>query len=254
MTAITGTGTPETRWLPWLDALDVPRADPPVPASGPGRAVVLAAHPDDEVLAAGGLLHALARSGWRTDVVWASDGEASHPGSTVLTPADLARRRRLESMAARRVLGLRGTVTWLGLPDSGLVADEGEVTGALAVIARGADLVLAPWREDGHPDHEACGRAAATVASRHGQPLWELPVWAWHWGDPADLGPRWPHVALAPLPPAAAAAKAAAVAAFVTQVEPLGPAPEDAAVLPAAVLARFARPVEVVLRTEGREP
>lgn len=251
MTVIAGDGTPESRWLPWLDTLGAPRAEPPAAATGRGRAVVLAAHPDDEVLAAGGLLHTLARSGWRTDLVWATDGEASHPGSTALTPARLARRRRAESMAARAVLGLRGTVAWLALPDSGLAAHAGELAGAFGVLARGADLLLSPWRDDGHPDHDVCGRVAAGAAARLARPLWELPVWAWHWADPADLTARWQHAALVPLDAAARTVKAAAVRCFATQVEPLGAAPADAAVLPPAVLARFARPVEVVLCTPG---
>jgi hypothetical protein len=48
------------------------------------------------------------------------------------------------------------------------------------------------------------------------------------------------------LPPAARTAKAAAIAAFPSQTAPLGPAAADAAILPPHVLARFARPFEVV--------
>ena len=138
MTVIEGTGTPETHWLAWLDAAGLPPARVPAgPREGRPRAVVLAAHPDDEVLGAGGLLRRLARSGWDVDVVWASDGEASHPGSTVVAPAALARLRRAESLAARAVLGLHGTVGWLGLPDSGLAAHEDAVHDALRPLRRG---------------------------------------------------------------------------------------------------------------------
>lgn len=251
---IAGAGTSETHWLPWLAGLGAPRAVPPaVPAGRTPRVVVVVAHPDDEVLGAGGLLHGLARNGWQVDVVWATDGEGSHPGSTVLAPAELARRRRAESTEARALLGLDGTTTWLGLPDSGLLAHEPDVTAAAdEALRRGpVDLVVAPWREDGHPDHEVCGRAAATAAADHGVPLWEVPVWAWHWGEADVLGPRWPHARLVPLDEDARAAKAAAVDAFVTQVRPLGPDAADRAVLPPEVLVRFARDVEVVLVTPG---
>ena len=43
-------------------------------------------------------------------------------------------------------------------------------------------------------------------------------------------------------------AKASAVRAFRSQLEPLGPDPADAPVLSGEVLARFARPFEVVFR------
>lgn len=195
-------------------------------------------------------MHLLARQGWQVDVVWASDGEASHPRSTAMSPVELAGRRRRESLAARSVLGLVGATTWLGLPDSDLRSGLGQVRYALDGLAPGADLILAPWREDGHPDHEVCGEVAAAVAEELRLPLWELPVWAWHWGRGEELAPRWAHAAAVRLDADAARAKAAAIAQFTTQTRPLGPAPEDAPVLPEHVLARFRRDVEVVLTTQ----
>lgn len=38
----------------------------------------------------------------------------------------------------------------------------------------------------------------------------------------------------------------AAIAAFPSQIAPLGPAPDDAAILPPHVLARFTRPFEML--------
>jgi LmbE family N-acetylglucosaminyl deacetylase len=269
---IEGTGTSEGHWLGWLARAGLPGAVLPAVLPGavlpdavptgavplgavlPGaetrRAVVLAAHPDDEVLGAGGLLHRLARTGWQVDVVWASDGEASHPHSSAVTPVELARLRRQESLAAREVLGVHGTTRWLGLPDSAIGEHETVLRDAVADLVADADLVLAPWHADGHPDHEACGRVALELAARDARPVWELPIWAWHWGEAGELAPRWPHARLVHLGPQEQHAKAAAVQAFTTQVHPLGDGPGDAPVLPPSVLARFARPVEVVLCNE----
>ena len=58
--------------------------------------LVVAAHPDDETLGAGGLLRRAARSGARIVVVIATDGEASHPHSPTHDRATLAQRRRDE--------------------------------------------------------------------------------------------------------------------------------------------------------------
>lgn len=251
MRPIEGTGTSEGHWLGWLARARLEPAMLPVGARATGRrAVVLAAHPDDEVLGAGGLLRRLSRTGWQVDVAWASDGEASHPDSSALARVELARLRREESLAAREVLGLRGTTTWFGLPDSALEAHEDALRDAAADLVSGADLVLAPWHGDGHPDHEACGRVALELAGRQGTPVWELPIWAWHWGGADELGPRWPHARVVHLDPDEQHAKAAAVQAFATQVHPLGEGPGDAPVLPPSVLARFSRPVEVVLCNE----
>ena len=82
---------------------------------------MLAAHPDDEILGVAGLMTALARAGHEILIVWATDGEASHPGSTALSGRDLRRTRRAESHAALARLGIAPSAArWLGLPDSAL--------------------------------------------------------------------------------------------------------------------------------------
>ena len=63
-----------------------------------------------------------------------------------------------------------------------------------------------------------------------------------------DTGLPWERAALVGLPEDVRRAKANAVRAFRSQLEPLGPDPADAPVLSGDVLARFARPFEVVFR------
>ena len=233
---ITGTGTPESGWLPRLPLLAPLPLTPP-----PARAVVVAPHPDDEVLGVGGLLALLAAAGTQVEVIAVTDGEASNPGGSV--PSDeLAARRRVETAAALDRLGVRAGVTHLHLPDGGAAGLERPVLAALRLGP--GDWLLAPWSRDGHPDHEAVGRACESAAARDGARLLAFPVWAWHWAGPADL--PWHRARRVDLSPEVLAAKAAAVAQFVTQVAPLGPLPEDAPVLAPHVLARFARPCEVV--------
>ena len=87
-----GAGTPESHWRTWEH--DRTAGDLQVEAlfDGrlPARFLLLAAHPDDETLGAGGLLARLARDGVRCDVVVLTDGEGSHPDSPTHTPARLA--------------------------------------------------------------------------------------------------------------------------------------------------------------------
>ena len=98
---------------------------------------------------------------------------------------------------------------------------------------------------DGHPDHEAVGRAAATAAHRTDALLWEYPVWWWHWGRPDDLAQA--PAARLPLPAEAMAAKRAAVDAHESQVRPLSAAPGDEVLLGPDLLAHFGRDHEVFL-------
>lgn len=241
MTAIDGAGTTEQQWLPFLEGLRLPTLEivPPPP-----RAVVVAPHPDDEVLAVGGLLVALHAARTALELLAVTDGEASHPGGS-LRPDDLAARRVTETEAALDLLGLDIAVIRLGLPDGGRESLERPVLEALRLAP--GDWVLGPWAGDGHPDHEAVGRACAAAAARDGARLLAYPVWAWHWSNPQDEDVPWDRAHRVELPGAVQARKARAVAAFRTQVEPLGPSPADAPVLPPYVLQRFARPYEVVL-------
>jgi LmbE family N-acetylglucosaminyl deacetylase len=234
-------GTDERTWAawPWLSTLP---GSSLAGLAGVTSAVIVAAHPDDEVLAAGGLISVLAASRARLRLVAVTDGERSHRGHA--SPAVLARRRTAETAAALRALGARGAeVIRLRLPDGGLAAREKELTAALAPLIKGFDMCLAPWDHDMHPDHEAAGRAARRAKS--GQ-LHYYPVWMWHWAAPADPRVPWDGALRIPLPPRAAARKRAAIRCFASQLQDrghgLGP------VLSPGVIAHFTRAVEVLLR------
>jgi LmbE family N-acetylglucosaminyl deacetylase len=242
----TALGTPEEVWLAdgRLEALPLLRWTAGVPV------VVVAPHPDDETLGAGGLLRAAHRTGSPITIVAVTDGEASHPGSST-SPAELRRRRPVETTEAMHRLGLDdATVVRCGLPDGGVEAHEHQIEHTLRLLLSSETVCLATWRHDGHPDHEAVGRAASAAASACGARLVEIPIWAWHWatpsaGLPLDHARRWP------LDDADRAAKARAIRAYRSQIEPLGPGPADRAGLPPAVRARFERPFEVLLE-DGR--
>lgn len=241
-------GTPAARWTPTLTS--APTLELPV---GRGRVVVVGAHPDDETLGAGGLVHAACRAGRRVEVVTATAGEASHPRSPTHAPERLAAVRRDELRRATALLAPDARVTCLDLPDGEVGAHEEELVAALVATigTDGADVLLcAPWRGDGHPDHEAVGRAAATAARRTDAELWEYPAWLWHWGQPDDLpGER---VGRLPLDRRSVEAKRAAIDAHASQVRPLSGAPGDEVLLGPDLLAHVDRDLEVFL-TGGPE-
>ncbi|WP_193613748.1 PIG-L family deacetylase [Nocardioides lijunqiniae] len=233
-------GTSAADWDRHLGA-DVPRA-PDLTAYS--RVVVLAAHPDDESLGAGGLMATAAAQGLEVALVLCTLGEASHPDSATHTPERLAALRHGEAVAALAELAPVATPRVLGLPDGGVAAAEDALaTRLVEVVGDGRDtLLVAPWRRDGHPDHDAAGRAAATAAARTGATLWEYPVWAWHWGRPDDA--PWSHLHRLELSAAALGAKQRAMAAHVSQVAPLSAQPGDETLLGPDLLAHFARPSE----------
>lgn len=236
-------GTDESRWLAW-DGLDrLPEAELP----GSGRVVVIAAHPDDEVLGAGGMMARFAAAGVSITVVSVTDGERSHPESRAVTASRLAELRADELRDALAALGAGAAdIVRLKVPDTEVAFHEDAAIEALSDVLKGAALCLAPWIGDLHGDHEAAGRAALAAARAASVKCLMYPVWMWHWAHPDDPRVPWTSALRVTLPPAAAARKRDAVQRFVSQIEPLGPAPQDAAVLPPEELAHHLRDVEVV--------
>ena len=234
---IAGIGTAEETWNPRLDDLVPTELD----LSDAGSPIVVAPHPDDEILGVGGLLARLGRG----EVVAVTDGEASHPQSKVYRQTELAIVRRRETAESLAHLGLpQAAIHRLGQPDGCI--DEDELTADLVRRLSPGRWCLATWREDGHPDHEAVGRAAARACETTGARLLEYPVWMWHWSHPDDPRVAWDRARRVSLSEENLASKAAAIAIFRSQLEPIGPDPADAAILPPHVIVRFTRPYEVV--------
>jgi LmbE family N-acetylglucosaminyl deacetylase len=241
-------GVEPARWLasPWwtqAPSLQLPPRDT--------HLVVLAAHPDDETLGAGGLLHAAASRLDRTTVVIASDGAASHANSPTHTSIRLAEMRRDETAAALQVLSPGAELVQLGLPD-GRLADQ-----LPAIIDRldevlGADTdawLLSTWLYDGHPDHATTALAARAVAKRRSRTrLFEYPIWFWHIADPDHVAPSFEKaVRRFDLAPSDRQARADAIERYPSQVHDLSDRAGDEALLPKGFLAHFDRDREFLL-------
>ena len=239
---IVGAGHAEAGWRAsaWVAGLGQ-RTDAEV-LDGHRRLVVVSPHPDDETLACGGLMRAATLAGRELLVVAVTDGEACYPDGQEWTADRLRRVRPQELEDALDTLGARGSIDRLGLPDGAVARHADELLSALRDRLVPGDLVLAPWQHDGHPDHDAAGRAAIAAAPTRGARLLRYPVWAWHWLDPD--APRAPFRAFRmPLDAQARTRKQEAIRCFTSQIAPGGPAP----ILPDHVLARFDRPFEVYL-------
>jgi LmbE family N-acetylglucosaminyl deacetylase len=222
-----------------------------------GRTVVVAAHPDDETLGAGGILAELADAGHPAEVVVVSDGGASHPGSPTLGPDALVERRRVEVLDAVRLLSPRSPVTVLGFPDGGLRESRNAVEADLRALLRDGEPVVqlvAPWRGDGHRDHRIVGEVCAALADELGCTLLEYPLWLWHWAEPDDPRVPWDRLRVVELADRSVVRKARAVAAHVSQVTPLSSDPRDVPTLHPQFLRTFDRDVEVVVATDEAAP
>ncbi|SIP95602.1 PIG-L deacetylase family protein [Pseudacidovorax sp. RU35E] len=245
-----GDGTTESQWARCHRLAAVPAAHMSDLAPAGARVVVVAPHPDDEILAAGGLLALATQIGLPVALVAVTDGCASHPASRLWPPERLAAERPRETLAAFKSLGVQAqNLVRLGLPDGGLTAMETELARQLCDLLRPGDTVATTWQLDGHPDHEATGRAAAHAARTAGARCIEAPVWAWHWARPGDARMPWHRARRLPLPAAIARRKQVAIDAFASQLAP-DPSTGAEPVLRATTVARAARPFETFFLPE----
>ena len=145
---------PDHRFLPLRDFGAVPG----------GRVVLLAPHPDDEVIGAGGIMARHASRGDRVAVVHVTDGAAASRDAEDRVAVRATRKR--EALAAGQVLGVddyRG----LDFPDGGLRPGGAFESGVLGVLETlKPDVLYIPSPFEHHPDHRATFWIATGALSR----------------------------------------------------------------------------------------
>jgi len=138
--------------------------------------MLLAAHPDDEAIGAGGQYAAMGR----LELVHLTDGASSHRTAWKRgwpSRGRYAACRLNESLNAASLSGVATSAAVLGARDGGaslsLVATVEKLARLLGVSR--PDLILTHAYEGGHPDHDAAAFVAkAACALVPGVPLWEM--------------------------------------------------------------------------------
>src|SRR5436305_9125817 len=127
------------------------------------RLLVVAPHPDDEVIACGGLVAQHLRENRNVRIVIATNGAEQGDGAS----------REEESRRGVAILGESAEIEFLGFPDRGLGDDVGD---RLHDTLRSflPDLVLVPSPIEIHPDHVALSRAFCELIQRDGTLFAEL--------------------------------------------------------------------------------
>lgn len=242
---VAGDGTPEDDWQSWpgLHSIATITAAELVPLKK--RVVIVAPHPDDEILMVGGLMQQLHAQGTPCLLIAATDGEASHPGSAEWPRNRLQRERPLESLAALQALDIGlPEIRRLAYPDGGLASCASALYDDLVHLLAPDDVVISTWVLDGHPDHEVCGTIAASAAAIHAAKFIEVPVWAWHWAAPADPRVPWSRARRLMLDADQVLRKQASMLAFHSQLGADAGTGREA-VVPPSMLARLSRPSEI---------
>lgn len=135
----------------------------PPPIEGPGRAMVIMAHPDDAEFVCGGTIAKFCAEGWEVYYLLVTGGDkGTH--DPLMHPEKLAAIREEEQRAACRRLGVKDCF-FLGYPD-GFTVDEHELRGQIVRHLRmyRPDVVIT-WdafrRGFNHRDHRNVGTVTA---------------------------------------------------------------------------------------------
>lgn len=157
------------------------RCRPSLPLSD--RTVIIAPHPDDEVIGCAGVIQALVERGTPPHVIILTCGEGSHRGCCD-TPAE-------EIIAARHQLTLKAAAT-LGLPEShihcyhypdgGVVLEHSETERMQVLLSElNPQSVFVPHRGEGWSDHLQAAEITKHLLKGQDVSIYEYCVWMWYY-------------------------------------------------------------------------
>ncbi|RPE31386.1 LmbE family N-acetylglucosaminyl deacetylase [Acinetobacter sp. BIGb0102] len=243
---IEGQGTSREQWLHAFE--QQPLSSLNLEKFQSKRIVIVAPHPDDEILGCGGLMQQLISLNCRLVIVAVSNGTQSHPHSSKYSPEQLDRIRPQESLAALHCLEVSDFAQRiaLNLPDGQIHLHTEQLWQALDKQVQAEDILICSYAQDGHPDHEAVGKTVQAFALAHDLSYLHVLIWAWHWARPLDPRINWQQARAYSLTQSQLIKKRQAIMQFKSQIE-ADESTGNAAVLSPAIIERLLMPWEVYL-------
>ncbi len=219
----------------------------------PKSALIVSPHQDDETLGCGGLIALKRQQGIPVEVLFITDGAASHVWHPQFANGEIAPVRQQEAIAALELLGVDasqvhflnhhdGQLKWIDAAQRELIVSQ--ITDRLLAFQPGEIYVT--HRHDRSNDHEVAYALMQAAIARSGLTidLIEYPIWIlWKPVLFKDLQPA--EIAGAQRLPirSVIAQKQKALQAYRSQYEPIGDT--TSTVLPKGFLWRFTLPYEI---------
>ncbi len=133
--------------------------------------LIIAAHPDDEVLGMGGTIYKLRKEGHKIDLCIVTDGQCKHCGL-----ADRHEKRRESAIKASKFLGIRG-IHFFDFEDSKLdVTPQIEINKKLEKLIKKIkpEIVYTVPDNDFHKDHQKVLECTLVVTRPHSSNVKEV--------------------------------------------------------------------------------
>ena len=148
-----------------------------------GKTVIIAPHPDDEVIGCAGLIQALVERGVPPHVIILTGGEGSHRGCCDTPDSHIIAARQQLTTKAMETLGLpESHIHHLKYPDGGIdfAHSETENLKALLVQLSPKALFLPHWGE-GWSDHTKVAGIVKELTKQLTADIYEYCVWMWYY-------------------------------------------------------------------------
>lgn len=144
--------------------------------------LIIAPHPDDEVLGCGGLISRLVMSGNIPHILIMTGGESSHNGCCTISPDEVIEARRNLTFKSMTILGVPESNIHLFSYKDGRICFEDKETVRLADLLSllNPDVVFVPHWGEGWPDHIQTRDIAIKLLPENVL-IYEYCVWMWYY-------------------------------------------------------------------------
>lgn len=147
------------------------------------RVLILAPHPDDEVMGCGGLIQRLCEQGNTPHVVILTGGGQSHAACCHLPESDIKKERRAMASQILQNLGLPADHLYLlDFPDGSISAQHKEMQTLQNLVAEiRPEVVFIPHHGEGWSDHLVCRELVEKMPALGAAVIYEYCVWLWYY-------------------------------------------------------------------------
>jgi len=185
------------------------------------RILIIAPHPDDEVIGCGGIIARKAKIGQTPHIIFMTGGEESHHWCCSVENSDITRVRRGLTRLALKQLGVnKEFIHELNFPDGSISPDNSEIHKLIKLIEKiKPSTIFIPHWGEGWPDHVNTARIVKDILPSDTE-IWEYCVWMWYYN--VWRGLDWKNAATLSMTPEEHSLKLKAMDAYTTPLAPCG--------------------------------
>lgn len=147
------------------------------------KTVIIAPHPDDEVIGCAGLIQTLVERGTPPHVIILTGGEGSHRGCCDTAATAIVETRHQLTLKAAATLGLpESHIHCFHYPDGGVAIEHPETERLQALLSELAPQSLfVPHRGEGWSDHLQAAEITKHLLKGKDVSIYEYCVWMWYY-------------------------------------------------------------------------